>query len=134
MPTPQSEVHDILATINTAWRNGRPSAMSEHLHPGVTMVLPGFGGIVEGRDALLEGFAEFCANARVLEYRETDEQIQVVGNVAVASFRFIMEYERSTYRERSTGRDVWVFERAGGQWNAVWRTMLELEEKREAKK
>jgi hypothetical protein len=35
-----------------------------------------------------------CQNARVLEYRETEERIQVVGNCAVASFRFEMVYER----------------------------------------
>ena len=131
MPSPETEVHNTLAAINQAWREGRPSAMSEYLHPGITMALPGFGGTVEGRDALLVGFMEFCANARVIEYAESEEQIQIVGNVAVVSFRFAMVYERSDYRERSTGRDVWVFERTDGRWCAVWRTMLELEEERE---
>ena len=125
------EVHDTLCAINRAWREGRPSAMADHLHSGITMVLPRFAGTIVGRDKMISGFSEFCANARVLEYTESDEQIHVIGNVAVAAFRFVMIYERAAYRERSTGRDVWVFERGSEKWRAVWRTMMDLQETRE---
>ena len=124
-------VHSVLASINDAWRANRPAAMHDFLDPGITMVLPGFGQSVVGRDALLASFDDFCQNARVLEYRESEESIQVVSNCAVASFRFEMVYERSGYRATSGGRDLWVFERKGGAWLAVWRTMLELSESRE---
>lgn len=105
--------------------------MREFLHPEITMVLSGFKGTVAGRDALLAGFVEFCTHARVLAYTESEEQIQMAGNIAVASLRFDMLYERPGYRERSTGRDVWVFQRDSGKWTAVWRTMIELEEVRQ---
>jgi hypothetical protein len=124
-------VHATLAAINEAWRGNQPSGMKEFLHSGITMVLPGFAQTVVGRDALLASFEEFCQNARVLEYRETEETIQVVNNCGVASFRFEMVYERPAYRARSTGRDLWVFENTGGKWLAVWRTMLELSEAKE---
>jgi hypothetical protein len=126
-------VHAVLASINQAWRENRPSTMRRFLAPGVTMVLPGFQGAVVGREALLASFHEFCTNARVLEYRETEEQIHVVNNCAVASYRFHMVYERQAYRERSSGRDLWVFQRTRGKWLAVWRTMLELTEAREVR-
>ena len=125
-------VHAVLASINRAWRENRPAGMQHFLDPGVTMALPGFEKTVVGREALLASFEEFCNNARVLEYRETEERIQVVSDCAVASFRFEMVYERPGYRARSAGRDLWVFERRNGQWRAVWRTMLELSETREA--
>ena len=127
-----STVHDALAAINRAWRENRPLEMRAHLDPNVTMVLPGFRGQVVGRDALLASFVEFSANARVLEYRESDKQIQIIGGCAVASFRFEMVYERPGYRERSSGRDLWVFQRTRGKWRAVWRTMLDLTGTREA--
>jgi len=132
MEDARAKVHETLAAINRAWRENRPAAMRPHLDPNVTMALPGFQGEVVGREALLASFVEFCANARVLEYRETDEQIQVVRDCAVASFRFEMVYERPAYRERSAGRDLWVFRRARGAWRAVWRTMLDLSGSREA--
>jgi hypothetical protein len=124
-------VRSVLGSINGAWRDNRPAAMHEFLDPGITMVLPGFAQSVVGREALLASFDDFCRNARVLEYRESEETIHVVGNCAVASFRFEMVYERGTYRATSAGRDLWVFERRNGTWLAVWRTMLDLSESHE---
>jgi len=131
MTKSETEVHNTLSAINLAWREGRPSEMTDDLHPGVVMVLPQFAGMIAGREKLISSFSEFCSNARVLNYTESDEQIQVVGHVAVASFRFVILYERSAYRERSTGRDVWIFERSEGKWRSVWRTMMDVKGTRE---
>jgi hypothetical protein len=130
MESLEVEVHETLAAINRAWRESRPSEMDPYLHPKVTMVLPGFSGTIVGKSVLVSSFAEFCLNARVLDYEEKDEQIQVIGNVAFASFRFEIFYERATYRERSSGRDVWAFVRSDGRWLAIWRTMVELKGER----
>jgi len=126
--------HDVLRTlqaINQTWRSGQPSTMTEFLHPDITMAFPGFAGVLAGRDALISSFIEFCSNARVLEYEESDHQIQIVGDTAVATFRFRMVYERTQYREESRGRDLWVFQRKADKWLAVWRTMVDLDEVRQ---
>ncbi len=81
----------------------------------------------------IAGFQEFCANAEVLEYKESEELIQTVGNAGFVSFRFDMLYQRTQYRERSAGRDIWSFERIDKKWLAVWRTIVELKEDREQK-
>jgi len=94
------------------------------------MAFPGFQGSICGRDALVSSFVEFCKNARVIEYEESDECVNVIGNCAIATFRFKMLYERATYREHSSGRDLWVFQKQGDRWIAVWRTMMELAEER----
>jgi hypothetical protein len=52
----------------------------------------------------------------------------VVGDTGVVSFGYEMVYERSGKRNRATGRDLWVFVRQGGEWVAIWRTMLDLAE------
>ena len=127
-------VHEVLAAINQAWRKNTPLAMSQHLHPDIVMKFPGFSGEVVGRHALLASFVEFCTNARVLEYQESNEQIDIIGDCAVVTFQFEMLYERATYQERSKGRDLWIFHRISDSWVAVWRTMMELEEVREARK
>jgi ketosteroid isomerase-like protein len=97
-------------------------------HPALTLVLPGFSARVEGREANVAGFADFCAHATIREYRERDQQIDVFGDIAVASFAYEMVYERGGQRSRATGRDLWVFARQQGSWLAVWRTMLDLAE------
>jgi hypothetical protein len=39
-----------------------------------------------------------------------------------------MIYERAGRRYRSSGRDLWVFQKQGETWIAVWRTMLDIKE------
>jgi Domain of unknown function (DUF4440) len=120
-----AEVSSALERINRAWLDGRPSDLVPLLHPGITMVVPGFAGRVHGRDAFVSGFEDFCTNAKVHEYREADLQVDVTGDTAVANFTYEMVYERDAKRYRATGRDLWVFARQDGQWIAVWRTMLD---------
>lgn len=123
-------IHRALAAVNTAWRSGRPEEMTAHLHSDIVMRMPGFSGETAGRDAFIEGFRQFIANARVLEYSESEEQIDVVGVCGVITYRYEMLYETAEYRARSTGRDFWIFEKQGDKWLAVWRTMMDVRDKR----
>jgi ketosteroid isomerase-like protein len=131
MSSSEDDVRRTIDAINAAWRENRPREMSALLHPDIIMAFPAFSGTLAGRDALLASFDEFCLNARVLDYREFDLQVHVVGDTAVVTFTFAMAYERAAYREHSTGRDFWIFARQQGQWIAVWRTMMDLSEQRE---
>jgi uncharacterized protein (TIGR02246 family) len=117
-----------LERINRTWLDRRPEDLVPLLHPDMTLVFPGFAGRAEGREAIVAGFADFCSNATVHEFREADHQVDVIGDTAVASFTYEMIYERSGQRSRATGRDLWVFVRQGDVWIAAWRTMLELAE------
>lgn len=114
--------------INRAWLEGRVDDMGRMVHPGIVMTLPGFTGRIRGSADFLSGFKEFCDSATILQFEEVDQQIDRIGNAAVLSFRYDMLYERSGQRYRATGRDVWIFEEADGDWLAVWRTMLDMEE------
>jgi hypothetical protein len=91
--------------INDAWMNGRLDELGTLVHSDVVMVVPGFSARIPGREAFLAGFKDFCDNAKIHEFRE-----------------------RSGTRSRSTGRDLWVLERHGDAWLAVWRAMLDTED------
>jgi uncharacterized protein (TIGR02246 family) len=129
--TQDEEVRAVITAINAAWRANDPLAMQPYLHPDITLVFPGFGGTLIGRDRVLASFTEFCTNATVLEYREHVLTVNVIAQTAVVTYRFEMTYERATYREHSHGRDLWVLARQGTGWIAVWRTMMDLAEQRE---
>jgi ketosteroid isomerase-like protein len=127
-PPSRDAVADALQQINRTWLEGRPRDLAPFLHPAIVMVFPGFSGRAEGAEALMAGFVDFCDNAEMQEYGESDLQIDVTGDTAVASYAFDMLYKRSSANYRATGRDLWVFSRQGGKWLAVWRTMLDLAE------
>lgn len=112
--------------INQAWLDGKVDDLAPMLHPEIVMVFPGFAGTALGRENLLAGFRDFCQNATIHEFRMHDDQVDVAGDTAVATYEMV--YERSGKRNRSTGRDLWVFQKEGGVWMAVWRTMLDMEE------
>jgi ketosteroid isomerase-like protein len=128
----ESKLESAAATmhrINQAWLDGRVEDLAPMVHPEIIMVFPGFAGRIQGQEEFLAGFRDFCSNARVHEFSEHDDQVDVAGDTAVVSFRYEMVYERSGGRYRSTGRDLWVFQQQGSGWKAVWRTMLDTEEK-----
>jgi hypothetical protein len=114
--------------INRAWMTGRLDDLEASIHPDIVMVLPGFAGRVQGRDALLAGFRDFVENAVVHEFHDHDMQTDVAGRTAIVTFTYDMVYERSNARYRATGRDLWVFERHGDSCVAIWRAMLDMQE------
>jgi len=122
------KVIELVHHINRCWLDQRPRDLEAVFHPDIVMVLPEFGGRCRGASELIASFEDFCANAKVHEYDESELSVDVIGNTATASFRFAMVYEREGCRYRSTGRDLWMFEAIDGEWRATWRTMLDVQE------
>lgn len=118
----------VMRRISQAWLTGRFEDLGPLMHPEIIAVFPGFAGRARGREAFIDGFREFSANAAISEFREQDQQVDVVGETAVVTYRYEIVYERSGQRYHGSGRDVWVFELKAGKWLAVWRTMLEIHE------
>jgi hypothetical protein len=119
---------DAMRLINRAWLDGRVHDIAPAVHPEIVMVFPGFSGRARGREALIAGFRDFIVNAKIHEFHEHDHQTDIVGDTAVISFAYEMRYERSAAQYRVTGRDLWVFQRHGPGWVAIWRAMLDVNE------
>jgi ketosteroid isomerase-like protein len=122
----EDDVREAMENIQSAWRENRARDMIPHLHPDVVMALPGFAGVIKGRHILVTSFVEFSKSARVLQYGESNQNVEVVGDTAIVTFEFQMTYERGDYRGLSKGRDCWVFARDDDRWLAVWRTMMDV--------
>jgi len=114
--------------INRAWLENRSEELGPLFHPDIIFVFPGFVGRLQGREAMVASFVDFCRNTTIHEYREANHEADIVGDTAVASFTYEMVYEQSGKRNRATGKDVWIFARDGAEWIAVWRTMLDTDE------
>jgi ketosteroid isomerase-like protein len=114
--------------INQTWLHGHVGDLASMLHPEIVMALPDFIGSMQGREDFLAGFREFRQTATIAAFHEQDLRVDVAGQTAVVTFRYEMVYERSGARYRSTGRDLWVFQKQSPAWIAVWRTMLDVDE------
>lgn len=122
-------VAETLRKMNDTWLGGRPRDLAEFLHERIVMPYPDFSGKVEGRDPLVASYVMFTENAPIIRYSEYDRQIDVVDDTAVTTAIFEMIYELEGVRRFSTGREMWVFARQGDGWRAVWRGMLEFQDR-----
>lgn len=122
---------ETMSRVNQLWLSGQVDALSPMVHPDVTMVFPNFAGRVQGRAEFLSGFREFCSTASIEQFREFDQQCHTAEGTAVVTFRYEMVYARAGERYQASGRDLWVFANVEGKWIAVWRAMLDVEEKPE---
>ncbi len=123
------QVSTLVDRINEAWVAGRLDELAELVDDDIVMVFPGFEGRSEGKPAFVAGFEDFVENAELERFEESDRQIDVKGDAAVASFAFEIVYGREGRRYLSTGRDLWVFARRDAGWRPVWRTMLDVGER-----
>ncbi len=125
-----ADPREFVARLNACWLDGRARDVETFLHPEVIVVFPGFEGRAVGREAVLKGFHEFCDSADILEYAESDHQVDVVATAAVVTYHFRMVFRRDGVDWGSRGRDLWILDRThdGEGWHGVWRTLLELEE------
>lgn len=127
-------VSGTLDRINRAWVEGRPEELVPLFDEGIVMALPGGETRIAGRTIIVASFEQFVRTAKILEFRETDRQIEVFGDVAVATFGYVLAYEREDERYRATGRDLWILRACENQgadepiYRAIFRTMFDLAE------
>src|SRR5207247_4786448 len=105
MKDEREDVASAIHGINEAWLAGRIQDLAEMVHDDIVMVFPGFAGRIQGRDAFIAGFRDFCENATIHHFNEGEHQIDVAGETAVVNFGYEMLYERSAEQFHTTGRD-----------------------------
>jgi hypothetical protein len=120
----RDQVARTVRTINDAWTSGHPEHMKDALDENVVFVQPGFAGREVGRDRAIQSYAEFGTSATLHRYVESDLTIDLAGHTAVAGYAWEIDYTMKRRRHHETGRDLFVFDRAGTRWKVVWRLVL----------
>lgn len=127
--TASAAVAHAVREVNQAWIKGEFDVLNALVDPEIVLVTPGFGERVRGSDAYVSGHRDFVENAVIHDFAEHDIDVDVVGDSAVATYRYELDYERSGTRYNSSGRDLYVFRSVAGKWVAAWRTILEIGER-----
>ena len=122
-PEAYDGVAKALRRITAAWRAGAPDRMAPMLSEQIVMVAPGNARRLEGRDAFIESFAGFLHEAKVHEYESGSLEVDAGDRVAIAQYGYVMVYERAGARWRSTGTDLWVFEKRGTETHPSYMTV-----------
>jgi hypothetical protein len=118
------QVRQTLDAINRAWRERRFDALTELLDEHIVMKGPGLKELVRGRQATIESYVQFMAQSNVIEYAESNHAADLWGNIAVATYDWVMTYEQKGQPKTDQGHDMFVFSRNGSRWLAVFRLIL----------
>lgn len=122
----RAAVADTLSRLSSAWRERRYDELAEVFDEHIIMMLPGFSGRIEGRNALIESYREFMDRTTLTHYEEAPPTIDVWGSTAVTAHRWTMRWLDAGVASEAAGAEVFIFSRqyaGAGQWRAVWRTI-----------
>ncbi len=116
-----AEIWAAIQASNRKWADDDdPEAACDLYHDEVVLAGPSGEPAHHGRPAMVRSYIEFCGNAETISFRETEHEIDVFGDTAVATYGFEVSYELGG-RHDEIGRELLVFKREGERWRAVWR-------------
>ena len=118
------EAWSLVERLNRTWVEGHADRLGPFFDPDIVIVQPGFQGRSVGRGAAVQSYIDFCSQAKILDFRELEPDIDVNGDVAIVSYTFDISYEVEGRRLREQGRDLFVLRRENRRWRAIWRTLL----------
>ena len=121
--TDKEAIRLVVHQLNEFWLGKKYDKIGELVSENVIIAPPGFNGRVYSREAYVQSYRDYDQMATTHEYSPGEPEIDIIGNVAVAVFSFLVAYELKgkTYREQ--GHDVLVLSRTAGEWRVIWRTM-----------
>jgi Domain of unknown function (DUF4440) len=108
-------VRMIVAAINDAWLNGRFDELRDYFHPDVVLAQPGMARRVVGREAVIDNYRQFAAEAAG-SFEAGEIRVDDAGESAVTTMPWTTDDER--------GWDLLVFGKRDGRWVVVWRTVV----------
>ena len=121
----QKVVESLLKNIVAAWNAGDLEGLKKYFHSRMVIEGPEFQVQKEGRDQCIRHHEEFHRNVKIQSFKDSDYQVNVWEDTAVASYRFQGKMETGGEIFRDAGRDLYVFTRKKGEWKAVWNSMVQ---------
>jgi ketosteroid isomerase-like protein len=118
-----ADVRQVVEQINQSWRSGQLDHLGDFFDSDMIIVGPGYQELARGREACIASYREFLRASTVRAYRESGLTVREWGGVAVATYEWEMDFEQGGRLHREAGTDLFVFERRGEDWLAVWRAV-----------
>lgn len=120
----EDHVWALVQETNRKWLAGEAEQIADRFHPEVVMASPDGQVLSRGREAMVDGFVQYCAAVKTLHFEEGEPSIEVFEGTAVVNYPFDVTYvlNGDTFTER--GRELLVFQREADRWLIVWRAQL----------
>lgn len=113
-----------MSTASLASQRGEPAVVASLFADDVVGIHPDLDGSVRGRAAMVQSFVDYVAQVKTHHFDEQERSVEVLGDLAVATYRFEVRYEVGGQVHDERGQEVLVLRRRDETWQVVWRTQL----------
>jgi hypothetical protein len=130
MSAKTSDAAELMETIQKAWTVGDWETLGNCFHESMVIEDLKGGQRVNGREDCVDTYRQFMQNAELQHFQMGDVKVSETADTAVAHCTFAIDYEMHGERFQELGRDLFVLQREGERWYAVWRTLLPEDEQK----
>lgn len=106
------------------WLEGQLSCIADMIDDNVVMYIPQWRNRVEGKKEFFRALQECRIRSNIKRYDESDFVVDAHDGIAVAHYRFHMEYTIASDTRSESGIDLFVFQNKDGTWKLVRRSVL----------
>ena len=130
----KDDIRALIRASNRAWTSGAPQDTAPFFHEKAVLVAPKMAARIEGRDAIVDSYVQYCDHARTLSFDELEASVDVFGDTAIAMYRFAVRFEPLPVGDirDETAQEILVLRRGKKGWQIVWRTQTPAEPTRTA--
>src|SRR5262249_25854242 len=118
------EVRRLISGISEAWLSGDTNSLNQYFHDEMTISGPDLERLGGGREACVKSYEDFIKQTTILEYQESDPNIDLYGDTAVVVCPWKITYEMKGQKYREQGRDLLVLVRHEAGWRVAWRAVF----------
>jgi len=125
MTDEQQQIWQLIREGNRAWASGAINELAALYDEDAVLITPGMGR-VQGREAIVRSYEDYIHHAHTHSFEELEHCVDVLGELAFATYRFAVCYTRAGEDEvrEESGQEVLGLRRGAGGWKFVWRTQV----------
>jgi hypothetical protein len=121
------EILKFLRRVETAWLGGHFDELKSCFREDAVLLGADLEQRLEGSDAIVDSYAQFLREARLLSFESEAPIVDVIGDSAVTVTPWAVRYEREGTIYEEVGGDLLVLARDPEGWKVAWRTLLPRE-------
>ncbi len=128
MAQDQTEIEEIINSLNELWPNEEYDKVKELLDEEVVFVNPDYSMEVSGRDECADTFRQFMETATLTQVEVTEPHVHIWGNTALGHYEFTIQYELDGNHHQEEGIDILVLSKRDDGWKIVWRGLGNIQQ------
>ncbi|MBN1826406.1 MAG: nuclear transport factor 2 family protein [Candidatus Eisenbacteria bacterium] len=112
----ERQAWEAVRAANRCWTGGEPAKLKEHFHERMVLITPSRNERIVGREACVADWTSFTEKARILSWKETDEDVRLFGDAAVVTYLYEIVVEIEGERYDLKGRDMMTLVFEDDRW------------------